>query len=100
MAMEVATRRFNVDEYHKMAEIGVLKPYERVELLDGKIYFMETNGEQKRFTFPMNDAYLNVESVSKTEKIPSKQFPSLSLMVIIPSGFMRRDFCFGNYYAF
>lgn len=33
----VATRRFSVEEYHRMAETGILKPDDRVELLDGDI---------------------------------------------------------------
>jgi Uma2 family endonuclease len=33
----VATRRFSVEEYHRMAEAGILKPDDRVELLDGDI---------------------------------------------------------------
>ena len=28
-------RRFSVEEYHRMGEVGILKPDERVELIDG-----------------------------------------------------------------
>ncbi len=37
MSTVVATRRFSVEEYHRMAEVGILKPGDRVELLDGDI---------------------------------------------------------------
>jgi Uma2 family endonuclease len=36
--------RFNVQEYYRMAETGVLKPDARVELLDGKIIDMSPIG--------------------------------------------------------
>ena len=35
--MVLATHRFTVEEYHRMAEVGVLKPDARVELLEGEI---------------------------------------------------------------
>ncbi len=37
MGMPLAHRRFTVDEYYRMAEVGILRPDERVELLDGEI---------------------------------------------------------------
>jgi Uma2 family endonuclease len=37
MAMPLAHRRFTVDEYHRMAEAGILGADDRVELLDGEI---------------------------------------------------------------
>lgn len=40
MATEVAKRLINVDEYYKMAEVGILKPGDRVELINGEIYEM------------------------------------------------------------
>jgi Uma2 family endonuclease len=42
----VTTRRFSVDEYHRMAEAGVLQPTERVELIEGKIVQMAAIGSR------------------------------------------------------
>jgi Uma2 family endonuclease len=39
-----ATHRFNVQEYYRMAETGVLHPDARVELLDGRIIDMSPIG--------------------------------------------------------
>ena len=38
--MTLKPRRFNRDEYYRMAESGVLSPHERVELIDGVIVSM------------------------------------------------------------
>ncbi|MFN8632348.1 MAG: Uma2 family endonuclease [Chloroflexota bacterium] len=44
MAMPSPRRLFTVDEYYKMAEVGIIKPGERVELLDGEIVPMSPIG--------------------------------------------------------
>ncbi|RMG13476.1 MAG: Uma2 family endonuclease [Cyanobacteria bacterium J055] len=36
--MLVELRRITVDEYHRMGELGILNPDERVELIDGQIF--------------------------------------------------------------
>lgn len=38
-------RKFTVDEYYHMAEVGILRPDERVELIDGEIILMPPIGE-------------------------------------------------------
>jgi Uma2 family endonuclease len=40
----IATHRFSVADYHRMAETGLLKPDARVELLDGRIIDMSPIG--------------------------------------------------------
>jgi Uma2 family endonuclease len=40
MAVALLRRRFTVDEYHRMAEVGILQHDERVELIDGEIIEM------------------------------------------------------------
>ena len=44
MAVELARRRFTVDEYYRMAEVGILSHQERVELVDGEIVEMSPIG--------------------------------------------------------
>jgi Uma2 family endonuclease len=39
-------RRFTVDEYHRMAEAGILSEDERVELLDGDVIEMSPTGDR------------------------------------------------------
>ncbi len=44
MAVPNPKRLFTVDEYYEMARVGILKPDERVELLDGEIVPMNPIG--------------------------------------------------------
>jgi Uma2 family endonuclease len=42
--VEIARRRFTVEEYHRMAEVGIFHPDERVELIEGEIVQMAPIG--------------------------------------------------------
>jgi Uma2 family endonuclease len=44
MPVEVARRRFDVDEYHRMAQAGILAREDRVELIDGEVVAMTPVG--------------------------------------------------------
>jgi Uma2 family endonuclease len=48
MAIEAATARrlFNREEYHRMGEVGILKPSDRVELIRGEIVEMSPMGSR------------------------------------------------------
>jgi len=40
IAQTIDPRRFTVEEYHRMADLGILKPDERVELIRGMVHRM------------------------------------------------------------
>jgi Uma2 family endonuclease len=46
MAVTLRRRRFTLDEYHRMAETGVLGPDDRVELIEGEIVEMAPIGSR------------------------------------------------------
>lgn len=39
MILETAIRKITVSEYHKMAEVGIIQPNEKVELINGEIMY-------------------------------------------------------------
>jgi Uma2 family endonuclease len=43
-------RLFTVHDYHRMAEVGILQPDERVELLEGQVLLKYTNAEPRLWT--------------------------------------------------
>jgi len=44
MSAQFELRRFNVTEYYKMAKAGILKPDDRVELIEGEVIKMGAIG--------------------------------------------------------
>lgn len=46
MVAGIARRQFNVAEYHRMAEVGILCEDDRVELLDGEIWQLSPIGSR------------------------------------------------------
>jgi Uma2 family endonuclease len=46
MVVETTKKLFTVEEYYRMAEVGILKPDDRVELIDGEIFEMSLIGDR------------------------------------------------------
>ncbi|MBC5811070.1 MAG: Uma2 family endonuclease [Candidatus Eremiobacteraeota bacterium] len=57
MAIDYRTRKISVDEYIKMADVGILEADERVELLDGEIVLMPPIGQ------PHNSGVLRMSDI-------------------------------------
>ena len=70
MAVRPRDRRFTVDEYYRMAEAGIIRPDERVELVDGRIVAMNPIGSPhawcvsrlNRVFMPRDDVLTNVQN--------------------------------------
>jgi Uma2 family endonuclease len=50
MAVPVKRRRFSIDEYHRMGEVGILHEDDRVELIEGEIVEMAPIGSRHAAT--------------------------------------------------
>ena len=57
---EYKLREFSVAEYHQMAEIGLLRPEERVELLNGRIVEMPPIGPRHNYAVGALHAKLTI----------------------------------------
>ncbi|HXF38215.1 MAG TPA: Uma2 family endonuclease [Blastocatellia bacterium] len=59
MSVQYQKHYFNVDEYYRMAEVGLLSPDVRVELIEGEIVEMSPIGSTHAGTVDRSSAFLN-----------------------------------------
>src|SRR5437762_12103574 len=61
MSVQYQKRFFNVDEYYRMAEVGLLSADDRVELIEGEIVEMSPIGKTHGGTVKRSNNFLNRE---------------------------------------
>lgn len=61
MSVQYQKHYFNVDEYYRMAEVGLLSARDRVELIEGEIVEMSPIGSTHAGTVDRSSAFLNLK---------------------------------------
>jgi len=74
-AVEYEQRRFTVDEYHRLVEVGILEEDERVELLDGLLVRMSPIGMDHWRSHGRVSRYLVEVLRGRAFVVPGGSFP-------------------------
>ncbi len=95
MPAEITRHRFTVEEYHKMAEAGVLSEDDRVELIEGEVVEMTLIGwRHARYVSNLNmllarfagDRYVVSVQNPMAVDVHSEPQPDLALLRELPAG--------------
>lgn len=99
MLLELEPRKITIAEYHRMAEVGILRPHERVELLDGRLVAMSPIGPQHvslhaRITEYLVLTLLGYASIAPQVSIPLGDFdepePDIAVRAPEPTHYFDR----------
>src|SRR3989442_14089199 len=95
MSVQYQKRCFNVDEFYRMAEVGLLSEDDRVELIEGEIIEMSPIGSTHGGTVNRFSAFFNrklgditIVSVQKPVRIDDFSEPQPDIALLKP----RKDF--------
>ncbi|MFN2459494.1 MAG: Uma2 family endonuclease [Candidatus Velthaea sp.] len=100
MAIEYDLRAFTVDEYHRMAEVGILDSDERVELLDGRLVLMSPLGKKHWIAHAVIVPYLH-ERLAGHAVVGQGSFPlgrhnepqpDIAVLAEPPAAYREREF--------
>ncbi len=91
MGVELTRRLFDVDEYHRMGEVGILTEDDRVELIDGEIVVMTPIGApHARCVMFLNDVFVRrlegraVVSPQNPVRLHRRMEPQPDIMLLRP----------------
>ena len=88
MSTQLTRHRFTADEYHQMAEAGVLRDEDRVELIEGEIVDMTPIG--LRHSAVVNRLNRALVNACGDRAIVQIQAPGLSSLQPRPASWQRR----------
>ena len=95
MSVHLQKRYFNVDEYYRMTEVGLLSKEDRVELIEGEIIEMSPIGSTHGGTVKRSSRFLNrklgdltIVSVQDPVRLSDLSEPQPDLALLKP----RKDF--------
>lgn len=80
MVAGIARRQFNVAEYHRMAEVGILCEDDRVELLDGEIWQMSPIGSR------------HIACVNRLTAVISRQIDQSAVIMSVQNSIQLDDY--------
>lgn len=64
--MQLLTRKFTIEQYQKMGEMGIFQPEERIELIEGEIIKMSPIGLQNAVVINRLNRFFSVQLVERT----------------------------------
>jgi Uma2 family endonuclease len=89
--MEIAKKLFTVEDYYRMAEVGILGPEDRVELIDGEILQMSPLGNKhiacsNRATMLFTEAFGRavIVSVQNPLRLDTYNEPQPDIIILKP----------------
>jgi Uma2 family endonuclease len=72
---EQTIRKLTISEYHKLAEVGVLRPKERVELLDGLLVQMAPIGPRHQSIVDLLTEEFSAQNKARYKVSPGRPIP-------------------------
>jgi Uma2 family endonuclease len=72
---EQTLRKLTISEYHKLAEVGVLRPKERVELLDGLLVQMAPIGPRHQSIVDQLNEEFSAQNKARYKVSPGRPIP-------------------------
>jgi Uma2 family endonuclease len=72
---EQTLRKLTISEYHKLAEVGVLRPKERIELLDGLLVQMAPSGPRHQSIVDQLNEEFSAQNKGRYKVSPGRPIP-------------------------
>ncbi len=100
VATKPTRKKFTVEEYYKLGEVGIIGPDERTELIDGDIMLMAPMGRRHRgyiirlhriFSKLLNDRALVIDQIPVRLKVGLQPEPDLSILKPCGDDYIKSD---------